>query len=376
MPFDLDFRMVMRIVVNVPSPAEATDLGVKQMQQSTLKIPTMRKTVVAGLAALALSASTSMTFAADKPESVTVGYLNLVNAQLVTKSLGLVQKEMPGVKIKYVKVGGGGDMLRAIAAKQVDFGGLGNPPTAIGVARKLPIQGIMVLNMLDYVEAMAVRTSKKIKSLKDLKGKTIAAPFGSTTHYLLLKLLADEGIEPASMKILDLRPNDIAVAWNRGDIDAAWFWEPALGKVLKNDANLFMTSGIMASRGYPTWDVGIVMNAFAEKYPEYVAKFLKAECGGIDFWINNPKETAKIIAKELELSVEDATRMMRGTEMVPCKNQVTAQYLGDSKKRGQFIDTLLSTSDFLTAQERLPKSPSRETFTTFLRPDYLESILE
>jgi len=230
----------------------------------------------------------SSTAVAEKPKSVTVGYLNLVNAQLVTKSLGLVQKEMPGVEIKYIKVGGGGDMLRAIAGKQVDFGGLGNPPTAIGVTRGLPIQGIMVLNMLDYVEAMAVRTSKNIKSFKDLKGKTVAAPFGSTTHYLLLKALADEGIDPASMKILDLRPNDIALAWARGDIDAAWFWEPALGKVTKDDGNIFMTSGIMASRGYPTWDVGIVMNEFAEKYPDYVEKFIKAECAGIDYWLNNP----------------------------------------------------------------------------------------
>ena len=44
----------------------------------------------------------------------------------------------------------------------------------------------MVLNMLDFVEAMVVRTDANIKSFKDLKGKTVAAPFGSTTHYLLL----------------------------------------------------------------------------------------------------------------------------------------------------------------------------------------------
>lgn len=311
----------------------------------------------------------------ETPKSVTVGYLNLVNAQLVTKSLGLIQQEMPGVKINYIKVGGGGDMLRAIAANQVDFGGLGNPPTAIGVTRGLPIQGIMVLNMLDYVEAMTVRTSAKIKSLKDLKGKTIAAPFGSTTHYLLLNALADEGIDPASMKILDLRPNDIALAWSRGDIDAAWFWEPALGKVLKGgDAHLFMTSGIMASRGYPTWDVGIVMNEFAKKYPDYVQKFIAAECKGIDFWLGNPTATAKIIAKELELSLEDATRMMKGTEMVPCKHQITQQYLGSSKSKGQFVDTLVATSTFLFAQERLPKSPSRELLESFVNPSYLEKL--
>lgn len=333
----------------------------------------MKKLILSTVGSIALSLGAFQAQAAA-PEKVTIGYLNLVNAQLVTKSLGLVQEEMPGVEIEYIKVGGGGDMLRAIAADQVDFGGLGNPPTAIGVTRGLPIKGIIVLNMLDYVEAMTVRTSANIKKLEDLKGKTIAAPFGSTTHYLLLNALNDEGIDPASMKIIDLRPNDIALAWSRGDIDAAWFWEPALGRVLEDDANLFMTSGIMAKRGYPTWDVGVVMNEFAEKYPDYVKKFVKAECKGIDYWINNPAETAKIIAKELELDLADASRMMKGTEMVPCDEQLTAEYIGDTKKRGLFVDTLISTSEFLNEQKRLPKVPPRETFETFLVPDYLEAV--
>lgn len=312
---------------------------------------------------------------AEAPKKVTVGYLNLVNAQLVTKSLGLVAKEMPGVEIKYIKVGGGGDMLRAIAAKQVDFGGLGNPPTAIGVTRGLPIKGIMVLNMLDYVEAMVVRTSKGIKSFKDLAGKTIAAPFGSTTHYLLLQALADEGIDTGSMKLLDLRPNDIAVAWARGDIDAAWYWEPNLDKAVKDGGNIFMTSGIMEKRGYPTWDVGVVMTAFAEEYPDYVNKFIKAECAGIDYWLKNPGKTAEIIAKELSLPLEDATRMMKGTEMVPCSKQLTAQYMGKTGKIGQFADTLVATSKFLVSQDRLPKQLTRKDYEKFLVPSYLETVV-
>lgn len=317
---------------------------------------------------------TTSVFAAEVPEKVTVGYLNLVNAQLVTKSLGLVSKYMPDIEIEYIKVGGGGDMLRAIAAEQVDFGGLGNPPTAIGVTRGLPIKGIMVLNMLDYVEAMVVRTDKNIKSFKDLEGMTIAAPFGSTTHYLLLQALADEGIDPASMKILDLRPNDIAVAWARGDIDAAWYWEPNLDKAVKDGGNLFMTSGIMASRGYPTWDVGVVMNDFAEQYPDLVTAFVKAECEGIDFWLSNPEETAKIIAKELELPLADATRMMKGTGMVPCADQLTAEFIGKSGDAGQFADTLVATSEFLVSQDRLPKLLTREDYANFLQPSYLESL--
>lgn len=332
------------------------------------------KNSVYGIALSAILASTAV-HAQEGPEEVTVGYLNLVNAQLVTKNLGLMQKHMPGVTINYIKVGGGGDMLRAIAADQIDFGGLGNPPTAIGVARGLPIQGTMVLNMLDFVEAMVVRTDAEIKSFADLEGKTLAAPFGSTTHYLLLQALADEGIDPASMKILDLRPNDIALAWSRGDIDAAWFWEPNLDKTVQDGGNIFMTSGIMEKRGYPTWDVGIVMNEFAETYPDYVEKFVAAECEGIDYWISNPAETAAIIAEELELSLADATRMMRGTEMVPCDVQLTAQYMGTSEARGGFIDTLEATTAFLVSQDRLPDSPTREVFETFLQPKYLEAVV-
>lgn len=332
----------------------------------------MKKLLLGLVSSLALS---SAAVAEEAPEEITIGYLNLVNAQLVTKNLGLVAKHMPDVKINYIKVGGGGDMLRAIAADQIDFGGLGNPPTAIGVARGLPIKGTMVLNMLDFVEAMVVRTDAGIKSFKDLAGKTIAAPFGSTTHYLLLQALADEGIDPASMKILDLRPNDIAVAWSRGDIDAAWFWEPNLDKAVKDGGNIFMTSGIMEKRGYPTWDVGVVMNEFADKYPSYVEKFIAAECEGIDYWISNPAETAAIIAEELELTLEDATRMMRGTEMVPCDKQLTAQYIGTEGAEGGFVDTLIATSDFLVSQERLPESPSRETFETFLEASWLQNVV-
>lgn len=326
-------------------------------------------------AALLASVAAIQPAQAEEPQKVTIGYLNLVNAQLVTKNLGLVQKEMPGVEIEYIKIGGGGDMLRAIAANQVDFGGLGNPPTAIGMTRDLPIKGIMVLNMLGAVEAMAVRTSAGISSLADLTGKTIAAPFGSTTHYLLLKAFADEGIDPATMKLLDLSPSDIAVAWARGDIDAAWFWEPNLGAVVADGGEIFLTSAEMAERGYPTWDIGVVMNDFAEKYPDYVQKFLKAECAGIDYWLENPAETAAIIAEELSLPLEDATRMMEGTTMVPCAEQLTASYLGVPGEIGQFADTLENTAAFLVEQDRLPVLLSRDDFAARIDPSFLQATL-
>jgi len=105
------------------------------------------------------------------------------------------------------------------------------------------------------------------------------------------------------------------------------------------------------------------------------AKKLAAECKGIDFWIKNPGKTAEIVAKELSLPLEDATRMMKGTEMVPCSKQLTAQYLGTPEKKGQFADTLLSTADFLVAQKHLPKLLPKSDFEAFLKPEFMEKAI-
>lgn len=325
-------------------------------------------------AALSLGVAAAPARAEQKPEGITIGYLNLVNAQLVTKALGLHEKEA-GVPIKWVKFGSGGDMNRAVAANQVDFGGVGNPPFTIGATRGLPYKGIFVLNMLGPVESLAVRSDKNIKSLKDLVGKTVAAPFGSTTHYLFIAALREAGVNPTDVKLIDLAPADAVAAWLRKDIDAAWIWEPNLDKIVKNGGEIFLTSGEMARRGYPTWDVGVVMNDFAAKYPDLVTGYVKAECAGIDYWLAHPKETVEILARELSLPMEDAERMMKGTTMVPCPEQVTAAYLGTPGKIGQFADTMLATGTFLKEQGRLPSVMDRAGYAAFIDPSYLVKAL-
>ena len=331
----------------------------------------MRRILLGLIGAIALAQTAS---AQQKPDKVTVGYLNLVNAQLVTKALGLHEKEM-GVPIEWVKFGSGGDVNRAVAANQLSFGGVGNPPATIGIGRGLGYRGIFALNMLGPVESLAVRESKAITKAQDLVGKTAAAPFGSTTHYLIIAYLRGAGVDPTAVKLLDMSPSDAVAAWIRGDIDAAYVWEPSLNKMVQNGGKILMDSGTMAARGYPTWDIAVVMDDFAAKYPDFVTKFVKSECAAVDFWLKKPEETAAMIAKELSLPIADARRMMQGTEVVPCAKQLSESYLGSSKAKGKFVDTLIATATFLTDQKRLPKVEAREKYEGFVVPDYLEKMI-
>jgi taurine transport system substrate-binding protein len=133
-----------------------------------------------------------------------------------------------------------------------------------------------------------------------------------------------------------------------------------------------MDSGTMAKRGYPTWDVGVVMKDFAAKYPEVVVSYLRAECQAIDYWNKHPKKSAELIAKELNLDVTETAREMSGTYMTSCDKQLTADYLGTPDKKGKFADTLIATAKFLKSQNRLPAVKDDKVYSDFINPTYLQ----
>lgn len=329
---------------------------------------------VSSIFGLMLIVLASATLAEDKPASITIGYLNLVNAQLISKHMGWHEKEL-GVPIKWVKFDSGGAVNVAIAGGSIDFGGVGNPPSAIGVSKGLPYEGIFVLNMLGAVESLVARTDKNIKTVKDLAGKKVGVPFGSTTHYLLMAQLKKEGVDPQKVTVIDMGPADILAAWLRKDIDAAYVWEPSLDKIVKSGGTIILTSAQMAKAGYPTWDIAVVRKDFAKKYPELVSKFVKTEAKAIEFWHQDSKKSAEIIAEELALPKDDVSRMMAGTAMVAAKDQLRSAYLGTSNKKGGFVDTLYSTAQFLAEEKRIPAVLGKKQYEAFINPSYLEAAI-
>ena len=336
-----------------------------------MKLPSICGSALALLTAVVLPAAPGR--AEDKPAAVRVGYVDLVNTQIVAKKLGLVENAL-GIPVKWIKFDSGGDLNRAVAAGQIDFGSVGNPPATIGIARGLPYEGILALDVLGSVEALAVRQDAGISSVADLAGKRVTLPFGTTTHYLLMTALKNAGVDPAKVKIIDLAPPDALAAWNRHDIDAAYIWEPVVGKMVAAQGKIILDSGVMAAKGYPTWDIAVVMKDFAAKYPSVVRSYVKAECDAIDYWNNHNKETVDLVSHELSMSADDTARMIAGTQEVPCAKQTDAAYLGTPDKKGKFVDTLVSTAEFLKAQNRLPDVGERSLYEAFIDPSFLLSV--
>ena len=73
-------------------------------------------------------------------------------------------------------------------------------------------------------------------------------PFVSTSHYQLIAALAEAGLTQMDVTILNMRPPEIAAAWERGDIDATFIWDPVLARV-KKSGTVVASAGDIARRG-------------------------------------------------------------------------------------------------------------------------------
>src|SRR6185503_12451802 len=129
----------------------------------------------------------------------------------------------------------------------------------------IPYNVAFVLDFSGDNEALVIRDGAGVNSIADLRGKRIATPFASTAHYSLLAALAQNGLSPSDVQLIDLQPQAILAAWERGDIDAAYPWLPILDDLRKTGKDL-ITSRQLAKDGKPTLDLAAVRTEFSDAH--------------------------------------------------------------------------------------------------------------
>ncbi len=201
-----------------------------------------------------------------------------------------------------------------------------------------------------------------INTIADLRGKRVATPFASTAHYSLLAALAQNGLSPADVQLIDLQPQAILAAWDRGDIAAAYTWLPTLDQLRKTGKDL-ITSRQLAKDGKPTLDLGgVVSGEFAAAHPDVVDVWRRQEARALDVIKDDPASAAKAIAAEIGLSPEDvAGQLKQGVYLTP-QELTSDQWLGTDGKPGNIAANLESASQFLAEQKQIPAAAPLSTF--------------
>lgn len=319
-----------------------------------------------GLFALAVS---SATMAAEK--SVTIGHFGVPTPWKAAVADGAFEEET-GWDIEWRQFDSGSKIYSAMASGDIKLAALGSSPIAAALAGGVDLEVFYVDKVFDSAEALAVHEESGIVSPQDLRGKKIAAPVASTTHFHLLFALEQFNIPTSEVEILNMQPNEITAAWSRGDIDAAFVWNPALSEILKS-GRLLLTSGQLAEWGKPTFDGFVGAPEFLAENSEFMRDFVKVLAEYNSEYNSNKaswtpdSEPVKQIANITGASPEDVPNVLSGIGFLDLEQQSSEQWLNGGVAR-----SLKATSEFLESQGKIDNIS--DDYSGFVDPSYVEDV--
>jgi len=321
-------------------------------------------------AVLATAAAASGAFAQTK--EVTFAHQDMLVPLRTVMESGELEKAT-GYKINWRMFGGGGDVIKAMASGDVQLGEAGSSPITAAASQGQDIKLFWILDDIADAEALIVRNGSGINSVKDLKGKKVATPFVSTAHYQLMAVMKTDGVDAKGVNVMNLRPPEIAAAWERGDIDAAFIWDPVLSKI-KGNGKVIETSKTIGARGFPTFD-GLIVNAkwaaqneaFMVELVKVLAKADAAYMGNRAKWTVDSPEV-KAVAKWTKADAKDVPPAMALYTFPTMAEQAGPKWLG-----GGAVTAMARTADFLKEQGRIQEV--KPDYNAFVTDAYLKKAM-
>src|SRR6266542_3018086 len=138
-------------------------------------------------------------------------------------------------------------------------------------------------------------------AMAELKGKKIGVVKGSYAHHLVVLVLQAAHLGLEDVELINLPHADVAVALERGDIDAGGVWEPLLTKLESEGKIRVLQDGTGIKKGAL---VITARDAFASRNPELVQTFLRLYKRGEELVRDHPDEAAELISRDVKLSPE------------------------------------------------------------------------
>lgn len=313
---------------------------------------------------------------ADKP-TIRLGYQTFPSGDLIVKHNRWLEDALPDYNIKWTKFDSGADVNTAFIAGELDFGALGSSPVARGLSAPLniPYQVAFVLDVAGDNEALVARDGSGVDTVDQLRGKRIGTPFASTAHYSVLAALSQNGLSANDVQLVDLQPQAILAAWERGDIDAAYTWLPTLDQLRETGTDL-ITSRQLAQEGKPTLDLGVVSSEFAAANPEAVDIWRQQEARALRLINDDPEAAATAISAEIGLTPEQITgQLKQGVYLTP-EEVASPEWLGSEGNPGNIALNLQSASQFLADQQQIPQAAPLQTFQDAIFTKGLPGVLD
>jgi sulfonate transport system substrate-binding protein len=257
----------------------------------------MKKKLIALMVTMA-SVAGSFAFAAPEGgKEVNIGYQAASTIILLGKAKGYYDEEFAkeGVKVKYNLFLAGPPMIEGLSGGRLDLIHTGDMPPVAGRAAGIDLKVIANAGLDPAHNAVSVAPDSAIKSPKDLKGKKVGVPVGSSAHHFLFLLLDKNGLKTSDVQVVNLPAPELANALETKNVDAVAVWEPITSNIELQGKGKVLADSTKIKRAV---NVYLTRNEFGKENPKLVEAFIRATKRATNFYKKDPKAAQKAISDE------------------------------------------------------------------------------
>jgi sulfonate transport system substrate-binding protein len=185
-------------------------------------------------------------------------------------------------KVSWSEFVGGPPIIAAETGGSVDLGDMAETPTIFAQAANDPVKVIAATRGTNPKQSpfgIVVPKGSPIKTVAELRGKTIAVQEGTVEQYVLIQILKKAGIPYTAVTLDNLTITNASTAVSNGKVDAAVLSQPLIGLDEQSGSITQLVSGAgIPTYGYLTASQAALDNpAKAAALADFVNRFYKAE---------------------------------------------------------------------------------------------------
>ncbi|WP_300756441.1 ABC transporter substrate-binding protein [uncultured Brachyspira sp.] len=231
---------------------------------------------------------------------IKVGYISDfagASAIAIAKKKGFFEEE--NLDAQLFQFYNGHSAILSIISKEIDFSYIGH------AAHNLIINGkaqILVPNSISKSEKIIVNKDSNINSISDLKGKNVAAHFGTSGEIMLYMSFKKAGLNKKDVNLMNINITNLENYLINGKADAISTWlyltndYKVLAYITNYSDDIILTSSFVSSLEY------------INKYPQIAEKFSRAILKAMDYRKYNINEAAELTAELIGNKADDVKK--------------------------------------------------------------------
>ena len=261
--------------------------------------PTRRSLLSLSAAAAAVLAAPTFAAAADHPKEVRLDYAYYSPTSLVLKHFGWAEEAFKGqgTVVKWVLSTGSNRALEYLNSGSVDFASTAGLAAVLSRANGNPVKAVYVYSRPEWTALVTPRDSL-IHTIKDLKGKKVAAAPGTDPYLFLLRTLHAQGLRKADIQLVSLQHADGRAALEQHRVDAWAGLDPLMASSELEAGSKIIYRNV----GFNTYGFLNTSEAFAKAHPDAVRTVIQAYERARKWLLANPDQAVQILSEEAKIS--------------------------------------------------------------------------